>query len=391
MRKAMFNGLIFLGAIALGCSSDDSGDEGSGGSNNGGTTASGGSNNSNGGNSNGGNSQGGQSTSNAGNTNGGGGSSNNAGGNAEPGCAFGDRLFGDDAPFNQRVDEMPLDAESDDIIAFLAANHQSGVLFQTDFSLTLLPADAQTPHMEFTPTGDHYSPDCDLAAPPVPEGGSLEGEDGYACESDGDCHLIAIDSDECKLYEMWRANISGGDFAGGCLAIWDMSQPYPETGHGDYCTSADAAGLPIAPLTFTADEVAAGAIEHAIRFIMPNSLIREDIFVRPGTHSTFATSGGPDTPPYAARMRLKADTDLSGLSAGAQIVATALQRYGMILADGGNVTFTAASDKTTEHSWDEVDFTAQDLKSLSWTDFEVVELGERITWSDGDCQRTPIE
>jgi serine/threonine-protein kinase len=300
-------------------------------------------------------------------------------------------LFPAGSPFNTRIDQAPLDAESDAIIQYLANNHTADARFQVDFSLTILSADAQTPRIPFTPSDDHYLPDCDLAALPVPIDGMLEGETGYECTSDGDCHLIVVETDECKLYEMWRANILTSGFVGGCLAIWDLSQVYPADARGEYCTSADAAGFPIAALTFNADEIARGAIEHAIRFILPNDLIRGDVYVHPGTHSTSATSGPADAPPYAVRIRLKADTDISGLNPGAQVVARALQRYGMLLADGGNVTFTAASDRTTQHTWDEVGFGPHDLKGLSWSDFEVVELGERFQWSRGDCQREPIE
>lgn len=315
-----------------------------------------------------------------------GGSGNNA--NA---CGPGRPLFPAGSPFNTRIDQAPLDAESDAIIQYLESHHTADARFQVDFSLTILNADAQTPRMQFTPTEDHYDPDCDLAALPVPPDGALEGEDGYECTSDGDCHLIVVDSDECKLYEMWRANIVGDQFAGGCLAIWDLSQVYPPTGRGEYCTSADAAGFPIATLAFNADEVAAGAIQHAIRFILPNDLIRSDVYVHPGTHSTGATSGPADAPPYAVRIRLKAEVDISALTPGAQVVGRALQQYGMLLADGGNVTFTAASDRTTAHTWDEVGFGPHDLKGLSWSDFEVVELGERFEWSSGDCQHEQIQ
>lgn len=300
-------------------------------------------------------------------------------------------LFLASAPFNTRIDTAPLDAESAAIIGYLAQNHTASARFQVDFSLTVLTANAQTPHRAFTPTADHYSPDCDDSAIPIPAGGALEGESGYACTGDGDCHLLVIDTSACKLYEMWRADIEGQQFNGGCLAVWTMNQAYPPDGRGEYCTSADAAGLPLTPLTFSADEIAAGSIDHAIRFIIPNELIRSDIYVHPGTHSTASTSGGSSAPPYAARLRLKANTDLSGLNAAAKVVAHALQRYGMFLADAGNVTFTAASDRGAQHTWDEVGFGAQDLKSLSWNDFEVVELGQRYAWSHGECTRTPLE
>ncbi len=300
------------------------------------------------------------------------------------------QLFPPEAPWNTSIANAPLDDESDAIINYLATNHDTGTRFQIDFSMRVLVADDSVEHQEFTPNGDFYEGECDPAAMPVPEDGSLEGEDGYACDSDGDCHLIVFDQDECRLFEMWRADIRDGDFNGGCMAVWEVDRVYGPEGRGDYCTSADAAGLPIAPLLFNADEVFAGQVQHAIRFILPNNHIREDIYVRPGTHSTGATSGPDTAPPYSARLRLKADTDISGLSTGAQVVARGLMEYGMILADGGNLTFTGQSDRDTEHTWDEAELTPQDLKGLSWTDFEVVELGERIAYSGGDCNRDPV-
>ena len=304
------------------------------------------------------------------------------------------QLFPPGAPWNQPVDGAPLDAESDAIIAYLVANHTASARFQITFDFNILFADGSTPHRAFAPTGDFYVPDCDPAPAPVPAVGRLEGESDYACASDGDCHLTVVDLSTCRLHELWRANLAGGTstgtFTSGCQAIWDLSAVPPPTGRGDFCTSADAAGLPIVPLVFTADEVAAGTIDHAIRFVLPNSLIRAGIYVRPGTHSTSATSGGSAAPPYATRVRLKASKDVSGLGAGAQVVARALQRYGMFLADGGNVTFTAATDDLTAHRWSVVGVDSGSLKGLSWSDFEVVDLGARLDYGAGSCSRTPI-
>ena len=85
---------------------------------------------------------------------------------------------------------------------------------------------------------------------------------------------------------------------------------------GDQCTSADAAGLPIAPLLFSADEVAAGSIDHAIRFILPNSRIRAGVFVHPASHAGAPVGRPPRTVPYGARLRLRADYPVTGLPAG---------------------------------------------------------------------------
>jgi serine/threonine-protein kinase len=304
------------------------------------------------------------------------------------------QLFPPGAPWNQAVDAAALDTESASIIAYLVAKHTASARFQITFDFNVLFADGSTPHRAFTPTGDFYTPDCDTAPVPVPSVGRLEGESGYACPSNGDCHLTVIDRSTCRLHELWRASfvggISTGAFTSGCQAIWDLSTVPPTTGRGDFCTSADAAGLPIVPLVFTADEVASGTIDHAIRFVLPNSLIRARIFVRPGTHSTGATSGGSAAPPYSARLRLKASKDLSGLAAGPRVIAQALKKYGMFLADGGNVTFTAATDALTAHRWSEVGVDSSSLKGLSWNDFEVVDLGARIDWGSGSCSRTPI-
>ncbi|MCB9596025.1 MAG: hypothetical protein H6719_25110 [Sandaracinaceae bacterium] len=279
---------------------------------------------------------------------------------------------------------------SDDVIASLrgAGGWGNGDTFQIDFSIEVLTADASTPRMDFTETGDFYDPDCDHVPIPVPMGGRLEGESGYRCDSDGDCHLIVFAPFEDRLYEMWRANITGGTFEGGCLAVWDVSRVYPDTGRGDQCTSADAAGFPIAPLLFTADEVAAGEIAHAIRFILPNNRVRMRSMVRPATHGT-NTTGDANAPPYGVHFRLRADFPLGDLpNDGARTVARALQRYGMYHADGGNIALTAQSDSETTASWDGL-LGPRDLSMLQVEDFEVIHHSDPIDVTY-DCTRTPI-
>ncbi|HVV86189.1 MAG TPA: hypothetical protein VHE35_24205 [Kofleriaceae bacterium] len=261
----------------------------------------------------------------------------------------------------------------------------NGDVFQIDFSLDVLQAAGATPDKRtFTPTDDFYDPDCDDVAMPVPPGGNLEGEDGYACESDGDCHLLVFAPDEQRLYEMWRASIVGDRFDGGCLAVWDTRRPAGPRGRGLQCTSADAAGFPIAPLLFTADEVAAGEIPHAIRFILPNDRPRRG-FVPPATHAT-GTTGGGDAPYYGVHLRLRGDYPIDSLpSEGAKVVARALQRYGMYHADGGNIALTAQSDRHTAAKWDGL-LDSHDLAALRVEDFEVIDHGPMVPLTY-DCMR----
>ncbi len=292
--------------------------------------------------------------------------------------------------FYQDVSGEAAAAESDAMIGALrsAGGWGNNDLFQIDFSLDVLTADASTTKRAFEPSSAFYSPDCDPAPIPVPENGNIEGEDGYACVGDGDCHLLVHAPDENRLYEMWRADIQGNTFQGGCLAIWDTSKLYPEVGRGDQCTSADAAGFPITPLLFTADEVAAGEINHAIRFILPNNRVRQKMYVRPATHGT-NTTGGPDAPPYGVHFRLRADYPLDTLpNDGARVVARALQKYGMYHADGGNIALTAQSDRHTTAKWEGL-LSSRDLKALDVEDFEVIHHSDAIPVTF-DCVRTPI-
>jgi hypothetical protein len=298
-------------------------------------------------------------------------------------------LFEAANPWNADISTLPKSATSDTIIQALAGAGGWGTgTLRIDFSIQVLRADATTPFLTFTPTADFYTPDCDHVPFPVPPGGALEGETGYQCVSDGDCHLIVVHQPTKTLYEMWRANIVGTTFTGGCAAVWDLTRSYPTTLRGDQCTSADAGGFPIAAMLFSADEVAAGAINHAIRFILPNSRMRSGVYVRPATHAG-APSGGASLPPYGVLFRLRPDFPLASLpTEGARVVARAMQRYGMILADGGNIALTAQNDRFTTHKWSEVGVDTYALQAIHVTDMEVVGMGTPVTLTY-DCVRNP--
>jgi hypothetical protein len=299
--------------------------------------------------------------------------------------------FPADSVWYQDVSAAPLDPESATVINWLAgAGGWGGGRMQIDFTIEVLEADAGTPRASFTGTDEFYDPDCDrpdLMSVPLPNGGALEGEDGYECAGDGDCHLLVVDRPTRRLYEMWRANVTGGKYYAGCLAVWNMDLTYPSTGRGQDCSSADAAGYPIAPLLFNADEVAAGQIDHAIRFILPNSRMRRKVYVHPATHSTDSTSGPAMAPPYGTRLRLRADYPLQNLpNAAARVVARAMQKYGILLSDGGTIALTAQSDRFTTAKWIGL-LGPLDLRALQVADFQMVAGGDRYNYT-GDCERT---
>jgi len=290
--------------------------------------------------------------------------------------------------WTQDISHAPVDPQSSTIINWLADaggwGHNNRV--QVDFNIRVLRADSTTPRVPFKGPGPSAVDSDQIATIPLPVGGGIEGQNGYQCNVDqDDCHLIVVDRGQGKLYEVYQANYADNALNGGMVAVWDLNRVYPPSGRGEQCTSADAAGFPIAPLLFNADEIAAGSINHAIRFILPNPRIRAHVYVHPATHAG-APRGPVNAPPMGVRFRLKASFDMSKLTPAAQVVARAMQKYGMFLSDGGNIALTAQSDADTKAKYADMDFGPRDLADLKVTDFEVVEMGTPVRLTD-DCVR----
>lgn len=293
--------------------------------------------------------------------------------------------------WTQDISHAPLDPQSSTIIAWLkdAGGWGNNNRMQVDFSFRVLQADAGTPFVPFRKDNPFYSPDSDnISTFPLPVGGGVGNGPGYQCDvSQGDCQILVVDRSHGKLYEAYSASYAENALTAKFVAVWDLNRVYPPSGRGDQCTSADAAGFPIAPLLFNADELASGSINHAIRFILPNSRMRAHVFVHPATHAG-APRGPVTAPPMGARFRLKASYDLSQLTPAAQVVARAMQKYGMFLSDGGNIALTAQNDQDTKAKYADMDFGSHDLLDLKVTDFEVMELGTPIRITD-ECTRNP--
>lgn len=315
------------------------------------------------------------------------------------------RYFPATAPWYKDISSAPLASDSSAITQWMVQhappNGWGTGRMRVDFSIAAINVPAGTQKRPYQiVTGSYYMPDCDRASVPLPEGGLVEDDpppprtsplSGYACSGFGsgaDCHILLVARGERRLYEMYRATVEGGTtFRAGCLAIWDLGMT-DVNGRGQQCTSADAAGFPIAALLFTADEIKAGRIDHAIRFILPNDMIRAKKYVMPATHGT-NTTGPLTSGPYGFRMRLKASYPIATLSPAAQVVARALQQYGMLMSDGGNIALTAQSDALSSTKWADVGFNADSLAALKATDFEVVDAGTPIDVTY-DCKRQAI-
>jgi hypothetical protein len=210
---------------------------------------------------------------------------------------------------------------------------------------------------------------------PVPSNALIE---GYPAPGDGDRHVLVLDKDNCWLYEMFNSHeLSVANWSADSTAIWDMTinaqRPYT-------WTSADAAGLPIFPGLVRYDEVAAGAINHAVRFTVP---VSQQAFTAPASHWASSVTD-PDAPPMGTRLRLQASFDISGFSQANQVILTALKKYGMILADNGSAIYISGAPNS---GWNNDDL--HNLTSLTGADFDVVTTGPVYTESNVPSGASP--
>ncbi len=198
-----------------------------------------------------------------------------------------------------------------------------------------------------------YADESDAGPYPIPAKPKIEGG--------SDRHMLMIDTNACRLYELFAAAKVGSAWTAGSGAIWNLKS---NALRPDGWTSADAAGLPIFAGLVRYSEVAAGAIRHAIRFTAASTCSG---YVYPALHQ--AGSGSCATkPPMGLRVRLKASVDISGYGAQSQVILLALQQYGMLLADNGSPWYiTGAPDSR----WNDDEL--HGLGGIKGSDFEVVD------------------
>jgi hypothetical protein len=221
-----------------------------------------------------------------------------------------------------------------------------------------------------------YANESDVAYAPYPANTPIELTPAD-CTLNGDQHVIVIDKNTCMAYETWQTQRCNGKFSADSETIWDLKN-YEQRPWG--WTSADAAGLPIFPGLVRYDEIASGAINHAIRFTMAQtkSNSANGYFVAPATHAAgnnWATSNV-----IGMRIRLKASFDISGYSPTNQIILTAMKKYGMILADNGSNFYFQG---TPDSRWNDSDL--QKLDSITSDSFEVVQMSPNYPGTDANA------
>jgi hypothetical protein len=263
--------------------------------------------------------------------------------------------------FNKRVDKLPIASNSATLIASIGIDEN----VHADFGSGTynggpigIPYTVVKRSQKRVPLSFDYADESNKGRYPIPPKAPIEG----GSNADGDRHVLVVDRDRCKLYELYDAHPQGGgaSWHAGSGAVFNLrSNKLRPKGW----TSADAAGLPILPGLARYYEVKRGSINHALRFTARET---RRAYVYPARHFA-SSSDDPSLPPMGLRIRLKAGADLSGLGKQARVVARALKRYGALLADNGSPWyFSGAPDKR----WNNDDL--HTLDKLKGSDFEVV-------------------
>jgi hypothetical protein len=263
------------------------------------------------------------------------------------------RVFPSTNVWNKRVDGLPVRADSDTLVDSIGVDAPLHPDFDSHsgYGIPWNVVSSSTPRRTVS---FQWPDESDRVKYPIPSSPRIEGG--------SDRHLLMIDKSACKLYELYAARKrTDGTWRAGSGAVWDLdSNKLRPSGW----TSADAAGLPILPGLVRYDEVAAGAILHALRFTAPTT---RTSWIYPARHQA-GDSSSSDLPPMGLRVRLKASVDISGFPTSARVLLTALKRYGMILADNGSPWYvTGAPDA----HWN--DDAMHTLGRLHGSDFEAVD------------------
>lgn len=276
-----------------------------------------------------------------------------------------------DNVWNARVDHLPLDPRSSAYInsigptTGLHPDFGSGVWDGGPIGIPYAYVPGNQPRV---PVSFYYADESDPGPYPFPADAPIEG----GPNSSGDRHVLIVDQDNCKLYETWDSYPqSDGSWQAGSGAVFDLNSNALRP--ADW-TSADAAGLPILPGLARCEELATGAIHHALRFTAAHT---QKKYIWPARH--YASSNtDPNVPPMGQRFRLRASFDVSPYSTQTQIILTALKTYGMILADNGSNWYISGAPGAC---WDD-DSLVSELHTVKGSDFEAVDESSLMVSAD---------
>ena len=273
------------------------------------------------------------------------------------------QIFPSDNPWNTDISQYPLDPNSDNYINALPGNLHPDFGQNPDYGIpfNVVPSSQKPVPIKFF----LYKSQSDKGPYPIPANAQIEG----GKKSNGDRHVLVLQQGACKLYELFDAHevADGARWRAGSGAIFPLNTNKLRR---NGWTSADAAGLPIFPALVKCDEVQAGEIDHALRVTFEQT---QQGYIHPATHYA-SDSRDPSLPPMGLRIRMKASYDISGITGQSYVIAVAMKKYGMLVADNGSNWYFPGEGGDTSSCWDDNDL--DQLKSVPNTAFEVVQTGK---------------
>lgn len=313
--------------------------------------------------------------------------------NTMAGCSF---------PFNsifyQRVDNLPVDTSPAAAIPSAYSNTGLSVFFGAGYNnfpagIPFIKVPWNQPLVSLKVSvpsqSDQNPPGSGQFDYPLPSNAPIEG----TANRTGDHHILVLQEagggQPCQLWEIF----SHGAYVPGTTsyaAHWNLSD---NALRPNGLSSTDAAGLPVLPLLVNYDEtVSAAGIRHPIRCSINECLAD---YVWPARHAAWgagACSNGstavpalsqisqssPPTSctwgaPFGEVYRLQAGVDIGSVcpqSTNPQgyAILTALQKYGMIVADNGGTGIIGTADAR----WNNNDLAC--IKKINMTQFEPVNV-----------------
>jgi hypothetical protein len=257
---------------------------------------------------------------------------------------------------NQRVDSLPVAANSDAIVGAIGiddAMHADFGSGRYEGRRIGIPFDVVSRRTQRSPVRFDYADESDRVRYPIPRGVHIEGG--------SDRHALLVDRSACRLYELFALERRDGRWTAGSGATWNLRSTHLRPAGW---TSADAAGLPILPLLARYDEVRRGRLDHALRVTVQRT---RRAYVAPARHFA-STDDDPSLPRMGERLRLRSSVDIADFPRQARVVLKAMRRYGLIVADNGSDWFVSGAPAA---GWDNDQL--HTLGRITGRDFEVVD------------------
>ena len=214
-----------------------------------------------------------------------------------------------------------------------------------------------------------------------------------------DAHMTIWQPSTNKLWEFFHTRLE----ADGWHAVWGGAIENVSQSAGYYTTyswpgaltawGASATSLPVSAGLITIAELRAGTINHALSIALPAP--RAGVYAWPAQRTD--GTGGPDTVPEGAHLRLDPNLDLNSLDLPplTRMIAEAAQRYGIVVRDQTHDAISFYAEDPTRYGDNELywgrhgffdDMTPEQLLArFPWNHLEVLKLHLTTEQRPGDA------